>query len=69
MFTQVQLIKAAFVAVLETRSVGSMWPQRERDSNCSLSLKYITRIEKDAEEKRCCTERTLKKKTKWKRNM
>ena len=30
-FTYLQLIKAAFVAVLETRSVGSTWLQRERD--------------------------------------
>ena len=32
----------------------------------TLSLKYI-RIEKDAEEKRCCTERTLKRKAMLKR--
>ena len=30
-FTHLQLIKAAFLAVLETRSVGSTWLQRERD--------------------------------------
>ena len=44
-FTHLQLIKAAFVAVLETRSVGSTWLQRERErySNCGLSLKYINK--------------------------
>ena len=31
LFTHLQLIKAAFVAVLETRSVGSTWLQRERE--------------------------------------
>ena len=36
-FTHLQLIKAAFLAVLETRSIGSTWLQRERDIRiCSL---------------------------------
>ena len=49
LFTHLQLIKAAFVAVLGTRSVGRTWLQRERerererDSNCGLSLKYISK--------------------------
>ena len=29
--THLQLIKAAFVAVLKTRSIGSTWQQRERE--------------------------------------
>ena len=31
LFTHLQLIKAAFLAVLETRNVGSTWLQRERE--------------------------------------
>ena len=56
-----QLIKAAFVAVLETRSVGSTWLQREREK---FELRSISEIYKqdlrrmlkkknDAEEKTC----------------
>ena len=30
-FSHMQLIIAAFVAVLETRSVGSTWQKRERE--------------------------------------
>ena len=45
MFTHLQLIKAPFVAVLETRSVGSTWlhreGERERDSNCGLRKSKI----------------------------
>ena len=58
MFTHLQLIKAAFVAVLETRSVGSTWPQRERFELRSKSEIYKQELR-----------RMLKKKTMLKRNV
>ena len=38
LFTQLQLIKAAFVAVLETRSVESAWLQREREREMRIAV-------------------------------
>ena len=53
-FTHLQLIKAAFVVVLETRSIGSTWLQRERNSNCSLRMsKYEQELRKMQKRKRC----------------
>ena len=45
--SHLQLIKAAFVAVLETRSVGSTWLQKERERNSNCSLRKAKNINKN----------------------
>ena len=59
-FTRLQLIKAAFVAVLEMRSARSTWPQREREK-----FEFQSKSEIYKQELR----RVLKKKTMLKRNV
>ena len=63
MFTHLQLIKAAFVAVLETRSVGSTWPQRDREKFelRSKSEIYKQKLRRILKKKTCGKEKCVLK--------